>query len=58
MAEIPCCLIANSEHSLELIGTHTLAGLAKHISCKKPLYERKMGIMEDSSRSYGELIAA
>ncbi len=58
MAEIPCGFVADSKHPFKLVGAHSLAGLAQHVGRKKPLYERKVSIMEDSSRSYRELIAA
>src|SRR4029077_11129831 len=58
MAEIPCSLIADSEHPFNLIGTHTLAGLAKQVRGKEPFCEREMRVMEDRSRCNGELIAA
>ena len=58
MAEIPCGLIAHAERALESGGRHALFGFAQQIDGGKPLRQAAMGIMEDRSRRYGELVAA
>lgn len=56
MAEIPRRLVADSESSLDLVGTHPLAGLAEQIDRREPLDERQVGIVKDRVGCDGKLI--
>ncbi len=58
MAEIPCCLVTDTQHPLELVGAHSLAGLAQDVGRKEPLGQRKVRIVEHGSRQNGELVTA
>src|ERR1700722_3465139 len=58
VAEIPCGLIADSQHALELIGRNAFLRLDHHVGSKEPLCKGQMRVMEDRTGSYGELIAA
>src|SRR6185312_5622684 len=58
MAEIPCGLIADSQSSLDLVSTHSLAGLAEQERGKEPLLQRQMRIIEDRASGDAELIVA
>lgn len=58
VTEIPRCAVVNSQHTVELVRRHPFLGLAKQVDSKEPFRERKVSVMEDRSRSYGELIAA
>ena len=58
VAEIPCGLVGDAKHSLDLIRGHSLARLTEQIGSSKPLRQGQVGIVEDRSRHYGELIAA
>lgn len=58
VTEIPRRLVADSECSLNLASGHSLFRFAEQIRCSKPLLKRKMGVVEDRSGRYGELIAA
>src|SRR5213078_2859272 len=49
-------LIADSEHSLNLIGTHALARFTEQIGSYKPFEQRQMGIVKDRSRCDAELV--
>ena len=58
VAEIPCRAVVDAQHPFKLIGTHTLARLAKQVGCKEPFRERQVRVMEDRASRDGELIAA
>jgi len=58
MAEIPCCLVADSESSLDLVGTHPLAGLAEQVDRREPLDERQVGVVKDRVGRNGKLVVA
>src|SRR5216684_1395011 len=58
MAEIPRRLVGDAEHALHLVGGNPLAGFSHQIGNEEPLRQREMGIVEDGSHGYGELIAA
>jgi len=58
MAQIPSGFVAYPEGSLDLIGTHALAGFAQQQSGDEPSHERQMGIIEDRTSGYGELVVA
>jgi len=59
MAEIPRGFVgADSERPLNLAGRHTLLRFAEKKSCDEPLFERKMGVMENRSRRRRKLIVA
>ena len=58
MAEVPRCLIADSQGSLDLIRGHSLTRLAEQQCGEKPLLERQVRIIEDRAGSHGELIIA
>ena len=58
MAEIPGCLVTDSERPLDLIGADPLLRLAHEVGCDDPLPKGKFGIVEDGSRHDRELVAA
>lgn len=58
MAEIPCCLVADSNRPLDLTGRNTLLGFAQEQGGHKPLRQRQVGIVKDRSSSYRKLIVA
>lgn len=58
MAEIPRRLVADSERSLDLVGTDAFLGLGEQIDGKEPLPQGKMGVVKDRSSGDGKLIAA
>jgi hypothetical protein len=58
MAEIPCRFVASSQSPLDLIRAHSLARFAEQVDAQEPLPERKVGVIEDRSCRYGELITA
>ena len=57
VAEIPGGLVGYPDSSLDLISGDTLLGLNHQIHGGKPLPQGKVGIVKDSYRSNGELIA-
>src|SRR5262249_19741800 len=58
VTEVPCGFVADPHHALDLIRTHALAGLTEQVSSSEPFNQRQMGVMEDRSRCYAELITA
>ena len=58
MTEIPRSLIGHSECPLNLARAHALFRFAEQQRSEKPLPKREVGIMEDRSRCYAELIMA
>jgi len=57
VAKIPGCLVRYSYGAFNLVSRYTLLSLRHHVSGKKPLPQGKVGVMEDSASSNGELIA-
>src|SRR5271154_3419670 len=58
MAEIPRGFVADAECSLDLPRAHSLFGFAHEVDSSEPLPQWQMGIVEDRSSGYAELIAA
>src|SRR2546427_9398488 len=58
MTEVPCGFVRDAKHSLNLICGNTLSGFTDQVCGSEPLWKRKMGVMENGARHYGELIAA
>jgi len=58
VAEIPSCLVGYPYRALELIGGDTLLGFNHQVHGGKPLPKGKMAVVENSTGSDGELIAA
>ncbi len=58
VAEVPCGLVADSEHPFDLIGRDAFLGLANYESDIEPNRERQVGVMQHGSRRYGELVTA
>ena len=59
VTEIPCCFVpADSESPLNLTSTHTLFGFAEQKRCSKPLHQRQVRIVKNSSGCNGKLIVA
>ena len=58
VAEIPCRFVGHSDRALNLAGGHPLFRFAEKRGSDKPFPQRKMRIMEDSSRRDTELVVA
>lgn len=58
VAEIPRSLVGDSEGSLNLMGTHSVARFTEQICCYEPLPQRQVRVMEDCAVCYGKLIVA
>ena len=58
VAQIPGCLVCDSQGSVELIGAHALFGFAHQVDRQEPLAQWKVGVVHDGSRRDAELIAA
>ena len=58
MTEIPSSTVGHSKRPLKLKGRHAFLGLAHEVDRRKPLSQRKVGIVHDSSCRHAELIAA
>ena len=58
MAQIPRCFVTYLERALHLIRGDSLFGLHHQVDSEEPLPKRQVGVVEDSARSYGELVAA
>jgi hypothetical protein len=58
VAEIPCCLVADSEGALYLAGGHTLFRLTEKQRCHEPLREWEMAIVENRASRHRKLIVA
>ncbi len=58
VTQMPSGLIASVEIALELIRGDTFFGFAHEVGSGKPFRQRQVGVVKDSSRSYGELVAA
>ncbi len=58
VAEIPRCLIADSQSPLDLVGAHALAGLAEQVGSKEPLPKREVGVVKDCASRHRKLVAA
>lgn len=57
MAEIPCCFVsADAKRALNLASGHTLLRFAEQERRSEPLHKRQVGVIEDSSSGYGELV--
>src|SRR5204863_306775 len=55
---IPGGLVADTEHSLELVGANTLLGLTHDVGSHEPLPKLKVGVVEDGSGHDRELVTA
>jgi len=58
VTEVPCSLVGDAKHSLDLICRHSLTRFAQQVRSSKPLWQRQVGIVEDSPGHYRELVAA
>ena len=58
VAKIPCCLVGHADYTPDPVCGYIFPGLYDKIGSQKPLPQREVGIVEDSSGSYGELVAA
>ena len=58
VAQVPCCAIVDSEHSLKLVCRDSLARLAHDVGPKEPFSQRQVRIVKDRASRNGELIAA
>ena len=58
VAKIPRSLVGDSEGSLNLMGTHSVAGFTKQICCNEPLPQRQVRVMENCAIRHGKLIVA
>ena len=58
MAEIPGCLVADTDRTLDLVGADALLGLDHQIDGDEPLPERELRVVEDRARGDGEAVAA
>src|SRR5262249_47404871 len=58
VAKVPSGVVASMKRTLKLESRHTLLRFAHQKDSGEPLGQRQVGIMEDGSRGYGELIAA
>lgn len=58
MAQVPRGLIAHSESTFDLIGTHSFSGLAQKQHGHEPCFEREMGVVEYSLGKNAELVSA
>lgn len=58
MAEIPCCLVRDAEHSFDLISGHALARFGHQIGHEKPFRQGQVRIVEDRSNGNRELVFA
>jgi len=56
MAEVPRRLVAHSNRALDLASGHAFLCFAEQVRGQKPLAEREMGVIENSSGSDGELV--
>ena len=58
VAKIPRSLVGDSEGSLNLMGTHSVAGFTEQIGCYEPLPQRQVRAMENCAIRHGKLIVA
>ena len=58
VAQIPGCLVRDSQSAVKLVRAHTLLGFAHEIDGGKPLSQRQVGVVHDGSRGHAEMIAA
>lgn len=62
MAQVPSCLVGAfvlpPDRTLQLTGAHAFLGLTEQQDGHEPEWQRQMGVVEDGSRSDGELITA
>lgn len=58
VAEIPCRLVADSERALNLTGGHSFLRFTEQQRCYEPFCERQVGVIENRSSRYGELVVA
>lgn len=58
VAEIPCCLVTDSDSALHLVRRESLASLTEQMCGDEPLEQRQMGVVEDRASGDGELVIA
>ena len=58
VAQIPGCLVRDSQSPMKLVRAHTLLGFAHEIDGGKPLSQGQVGVVHDGSRGHAEMIAA
>ena len=58
VAQIPGCLVRDSQSAVKLVCAHTLLGFAHEIDGGKPLSQGQVGVVHDGSRGHAEMIAA
>ena len=57
MRHEPCRLVGYSEHTMKLVGAHSLLGRAKQMDCQKPFMQGNMAVFEDRAYCDCELLA-
>lgn len=58
MAEIPCCLVGDSERALNLASGDTLLGLTEKQCRHEPFLKWEMRVIKDRASGYGKLVVA
>lgn len=54
----PCAPVRDLEHSVKLVGAHAFLAGTEQVISQQPLAQGDMGILEDRSHGYGELLTA
>ena len=58
VAQIPGCLVGDSQGPMKLIGAHAFLGFAHEVDGRKPFTQGQVGVVHDGVRGDGEMVAA
>ncbi len=58
VAQIPGCLVCDSQGPVKLIGAHSLFGFAHEVNGREPFTQGQVGVVHNGSRGDGEMVVA